>query len=169
MAVRRLALNDNAEFNSLVRDDFRVTTETEPVVTLDDCLGRYGWKDIVFMKIDAEVGDEYLSREGTILHGMLPLDSLRNKAGADLHLELCSSSPASVRVIPADSGTGPVSFPSISIRSRMDTSESILLQKKTRAELLPRWVCCRCCRRSKHARQRGGSRLLSISRNEYTG
>ena len=49
-------LNDNAEFNSLVRDDLATVT-TVPVETLDVCPERYGWKGIDFMKIDAE-GEE---------------------------------------------------------------------------------------------------------------
>jgi len=86
----RLALNDNSEFNSLVRDELpALTTETVPVVTLDDCLMRYGWKDIDFMKIDAE------GEEANIIAGgqrffteCSPLILYEVKAGADLHLEL---------------------------------------------------------------------------------
>jgi FkbM family methyltransferase len=85
-----LALNDNSEFNSLVRDDLpAATTETVPVVTLDDCLRRYGWTDIDFMKIDAE------GEEANIIAGgrrffteCSPLILYEIKASADLHLEL---------------------------------------------------------------------------------
>jgi FkbM family methyltransferase len=86
----RLALNDNAEFNSLVRDGLpAVTTETVPVVTLDDCLGRYGWKDIDFMKIDAEGEETNIIAGGRqFLTECSPLILYEVKAGADFHLEL---------------------------------------------------------------------------------
>jgi len=86
----RLALNDNAEFNSLVRDDLpAVTTETVPVVTLDDCLGRYGWKDIDFMVIDAEGEETNIIAGGRrCFTECSPLILYEIKAGADLHLEL---------------------------------------------------------------------------------
>jgi FkbM family methyltransferase len=86
----RLALNDNAEFNSLVRDDLpAVTTETVPVVTLDDCLTRYGWKDIDFMKIDAEGEETNIIAGGRrFFTECSPLILYEVKAGADLHLEL---------------------------------------------------------------------------------
>jgi protein O-GlcNAc transferase len=86
----RLALNDNAEFNSLVRDDLpAVTTETVPVVTLDDCLVRYGWKDIDFMKIDAEGEETNIIAGGRrFFTECSPLILYEIKAGADLHLEL---------------------------------------------------------------------------------
>jgi FkbM family methyltransferase len=86
----RLSLNDNSEFNSLIRDDLSaVTTETVPVVTLDDCLGRYGWEGIDFMKIDAE-GEETNIIEGgrRFFTECSPLILYEVKAGADLHLEL---------------------------------------------------------------------------------
>jgi FkbM family methyltransferase len=86
----RLALNDNSEFNSLVRDDLAaVTTETVPVVTLDDCLERYGWKDIDFMKIDAEGEETNIIAGGRrFFTECSPLILFEVKAGADLHLEL---------------------------------------------------------------------------------
>lgn len=86
----RLALNDNAEFNSLVRDAGpAIATEAVPVVTLDDCRGRYGWKDIDFMKIDAE-GEESNIIEGgrQFFAECSPLILYEIKAGADVHLEL---------------------------------------------------------------------------------
>jgi FkbM family methyltransferase len=86
----RLALNDNSEFNSLVRDELpALTTETVPVVTLDDCLVRYGWKDIDFMKIDAEGEEQNIIAGGRrFFTECSPLILYEIKAGADLHLEL---------------------------------------------------------------------------------
>jgi FkbM family methyltransferase len=86
----RLALNDNAEFNSIVRDELPAgTTETVPLVTLDDCLLRYGWKDIDFMKIDAEGEETNIIAGGRkFFSECSPLILYEIKAGADLHLEL---------------------------------------------------------------------------------
>jgi FkbM family methyltransferase len=86
----RLALNDNAEFNSLVRGNLpAAATETVRVVTLDDCLERYGWKNIDFMKVDAE-GEEtnIISGGRRFLTELSPLILYEVKAGLDLHLEL---------------------------------------------------------------------------------
>jgi FkbM family methyltransferase len=88
----RLALNDNAEFNSLVRDELpAVATETVPVVTLDDCLQRYNWNVIDFMKIDAEGEETNIIAGGRrFLAECSPLILYEVKAGLDFHLELVS-------------------------------------------------------------------------------
>jgi FkbM family methyltransferase len=86
----QLALNDNSELNSLVYENLSTdTTETVPLVTLDDCMDRYDWQEIEFIKIDAE------GEEANILQGgqrffteLSPLVQYEIKAGADLHLEL---------------------------------------------------------------------------------
>lgn len=86
----RLALNDNSEFNSLVREELpALTTETVAVVTLDDCLIRYGWKNIDFMKIDAEGEEKNIIAGGRrFFTECSPLILYEIKAGADLHLDL---------------------------------------------------------------------------------
>ena len=86
----RLALNDNAEFNSLVRDgDAAVAAETVPLVTLDDCLERYAWNDIDFMKIDAEGEETNIIAGGRrFFMECSPLILYEVKAGSELHLEL---------------------------------------------------------------------------------
>lgn len=54
----QLSLNANSELNALVRDQSTASaSETVPLVTLDECLERYGWHDIELVKIDAE-GEE---------------------------------------------------------------------------------------------------------------
>ena len=54
----RLALNDNSELNALVRDsEPSGASEAVRVSTLDECRERHGWRDIAFVKIDAE-GEE---------------------------------------------------------------------------------------------------------------
>lgn len=86
----RLALNDNAEFNSLISDEMSsVTAETVTVVTLDDCLKRYGWKGIDFVKIDAEGQETNIIAGGQqFFSECSPLVLYEVKAGTDLHLEL---------------------------------------------------------------------------------
>ena len=86
----QLALNDNAEFNALVRGNpSSVATETVQVVTLDDCMHRYAWKDIALVKMDAE-GEEANIIDGgrEFLKATSPLILYEVKAGPDLHLDL---------------------------------------------------------------------------------
>jgi len=54
----QLSLNLNSELNAIVHDNLSTGgCETVPVTTLDDCLESFGWRDIEFIKIDAE-GEE---------------------------------------------------------------------------------------------------------------
>jgi FkbM family methyltransferase len=50
----RLSLNANAEINALVDSRSAADGEQVPLVTLDACLQRHGWRSIDFLKIDAE-------------------------------------------------------------------------------------------------------------------
>jgi FkbM family methyltransferase len=59
----QLSLNKNSELNALVRDASAGASETVQLTTLDECLDVYGWRDVEFMKIDAE------GEEGKILEG----------------------------------------------------------------------------------------------------
>jgi protein O-GlcNAc transferase len=86
----RLALNDNAELNALVRGrEPSGASEVVNVATLDECLERHGWRDIAFVKIDAE-GEErnILSGGKRFLAEQSPLVQYEIKAGNDLHLDL---------------------------------------------------------------------------------
>jgi FkbM family methyltransferase len=86
----RLTLNDHAELNSLVRDPAPSgASEEVNVSTLDECLERFGWRDIAFIKLDAE-GEErnILSGGKRFLAEQSPLIEYEIKAGDDLHLEL---------------------------------------------------------------------------------
>jgi FkbM family methyltransferase len=86
----QLSLNDNSELNALSQG--RPLTgrfETVNVVTLDECLQRYDWRDIALLKIDAE------GEEGRIIAGgpaflarLSPLILYEVKAGSHMHLEL---------------------------------------------------------------------------------
>jgi protein O-GlcNAc transferase len=86
----RLALNDNSELNALVRGPAPSgASEEVKVSTLDECLERHGWRDIAFVKIDAE-GEErnILSGGKRFLAEQSPLVQYEIKAGNDLHLDL---------------------------------------------------------------------------------
>lgn len=86
----QLSLNGNSELNSLVRGEMSTSaSETVPLVNLDECLERYGWRDIDFMKIDAEGEEANILKGGKRFFADLsPLVQYEVKAGADLHLEL---------------------------------------------------------------------------------
>ena len=86
----QLSLNENSELNELVRgEQFVGTSETVPLVTLDACMDSYGWKDIDFIKIDAEGEEANILRGGTnFLASESPLIQYEIKASHDLHLDL---------------------------------------------------------------------------------
>ena len=86
----RLALNDNSELNALVRDsEPSGASEAVQVSTLDECHERHGWRDIAFVKIDAEGEEVNILRGGKrFLAEQSPLVQYEIKAGRNLHLEL---------------------------------------------------------------------------------
>ena len=86
----QLSLNDHSELNALVRSEqSTATSETVSLVTLDDCLQRYGWSDIAFVKIDAEGEEPNILKGGARFFAELsPLIQYEIKAGAELHMEL---------------------------------------------------------------------------------
>ncbi len=89
----QLSLSDQSEMNSLVRaDESAAHTETVPLVTLDECMQKYGWRDIAFMKIDAEGEEANILKGGRRFFAtMSPLIQYEVKAGAELHLELITA------------------------------------------------------------------------------
>jgi FkbM family methyltransferase len=102
----QLTLNNDPELNALSRAEETVgASETVPVATLDDCLQRYGWKHVDFVKIDAE-GEEANIIEGgrRFFTDLSPLILYEVKAGATLHLELVAKFAAvgfdSYRLVP---------------------------------------------------------------------
>jgi FkbM family methyltransferase len=102
----QLTTNDNSELNALVRDEGSGNaSETVELVTLDDCLQRFGWKQIDFLKIDAE-GEEANIIEGgrRFFAELSPLILYEVKAGEDVHLELVGKFAAlgfdSYRLVP---------------------------------------------------------------------
>jgi FkbM family methyltransferase len=102
----QLAVNDNSELNALVRGEQSANvSETVRLVTLDDCLRRYDWEKIDFLKIDAE-GEEANIIDGgrDFFTNLSPLILYEVKAGAEVHLELVEKFAAlgfdSYRLVP---------------------------------------------------------------------
>ena len=89
----RLSLNQNSELNALVRGPSAGdASEAVPLVTLDDRLEAYGWRDIEFVKIDAEGEESNILKGGKRFFTELsPLIEYEIKAGAEVHMELVSA------------------------------------------------------------------------------
>lgn len=102
----QLNLNDNAELNELVRGGNAAgLTETVPLITLDECLERHDWRDITFLKIDAEGEEAKILLGGRRFFAELsPLIEYEVKAGHDVHLDLVEAFAAlgyrSYRLVP---------------------------------------------------------------------
>jgi FkbM family methyltransferase len=102
----QLSLDPDSELNAVVHDQVPSSvTETVALVSLDDCLERYGWQDIDFLKIDAEGEEANILRGGKRFFAELsPLVQYEVKAGVDMHLELVEAFAAlgydSYRLVP---------------------------------------------------------------------
>jgi FkbM family methyltransferase len=86
----QLTLNANSELNALTQErPLTGSFETVDVVSLDECLRRYDWRDIALVKIDAEGEETHIIEGGRdFLAKLSPLILYEVKAGTDLHLEL---------------------------------------------------------------------------------
>lgn len=86
----QLSLHQQSEFNSLVHSPTSTgATETVELATLDQCLEHYGWRDITFLKIDAEGEEANILEGGTRFFAALsPLVQYEVNDAATLHLEL---------------------------------------------------------------------------------
>src|SRR5262245_49856976 len=86
----QLALQPSPEMNALVRGGQpAVPTENVQVLTLDECQESRGWRDIEFVKIDAEGEEADILKGGARFFAReSPLVQYEVKAGPDLHLEL---------------------------------------------------------------------------------
>lgn len=119
----QLSLHRDSEMNALARGGPAAgATEVVSVLTLDDCQESRGWRDIEFVKIDAE-GEEanILKGGGRFFASESPLVQYEVKAGDDFHLELVAAFAAlgyaSYRLVPGldllapfDAGTRPDGF-----------------------------------------------------------
>jgi len=85
----RLALNMNSELNAITKGAVAGASEEVPVSTLDECMERFGWKGIDFMKIDAEGEEENILRGGArFFASESPLIEFEYKAGAEVNVGL---------------------------------------------------------------------------------
>jgi FkbM family methyltransferase len=102
----RLSLNENSELNAIVPGNTPSSaSETVPVVTLDECMDRHGWRDIEFVKIDAEGQEANILKGGKRFFAELsPLVQYEIRAGSDVHMELVQEFAAlgydSYRLVP---------------------------------------------------------------------
>jgi FkbM family methyltransferase len=86
----RLALNPNSELNALLpAGNAGGASEEVPVTTLDEAAARLQWREVSFVKLDAE-GEEARILEGgeRFLAEQSPLVQFEIKAGADWNLGL---------------------------------------------------------------------------------
>lgn len=102
----QLSLNEDSELNALARGKSSAgTSETVPLVTLDQCLERYDWQDIAFMKIDAEGEEANILKGGERFFAeQSPLVQYEIKSGEGLSLKLVQDFAelgyASYRLVP---------------------------------------------------------------------
>jgi len=102
----QLSLNDNSELNALVHGKTPTSaSETVPLTTLDECMRRYGWQNIDFIKIDAEGEEANILKGGEMFFAdMSPLVQYEVKAKSDLHMDLVQDFAAlgyeSYRLVP---------------------------------------------------------------------
>jgi len=86
----RISLNLNSEMNSLVRNNCDyVHTEEVSLTTLDECQDLYNWKNIAYLKLDAE-GEEsnIISGGEKIFNKQSPLIQYEVRDGKKLHSNL---------------------------------------------------------------------------------
>jgi FkbM family methyltransferase len=86
----QLSVQENSELNELVRGGHSAgACETVPCATLDGCMDDYGWRDIDFVKIDAEGEEANILQGGAnFLATESPLIQYEIKAGSGWHLDL---------------------------------------------------------------------------------
>ena len=86
----QLSLNQNSELNALIHDQISTSaSETVTLVTLDGCMETYDWRDIEFMKIDAEGEEANILKGGIRFFSELsPLIQYEVKSGENINMEL---------------------------------------------------------------------------------
>ena len=87
LGTARLALNDNAELNELIRDaNTQVPSEEVPLSTLDTLMDQHDWQGIDFVKMDAEGEEAAIVRGGRrFLEQNSPLVQFEVKAGTQIN------------------------------------------------------------------------------------
>jgi hypothetical protein len=82
-------LNANSELNAITKGAVDGASEEVPVSTLDECMERFSWKEIDFMKIDAEGEEENILRGGKrFFAAESPLIEFEYKAGVEVNVGL---------------------------------------------------------------------------------
>jgi FkbM family methyltransferase len=86
----QLSLHSSSELNALVHGNQAASfSESVRVDTLDDCMDRFGWRDIDFVKIDAEGEESNIIKGGRrFLSEQAPLILYEVKNAMDVHYEL---------------------------------------------------------------------------------
>ena len=104
--IAQLSLHQNSELNELVREGAAAgTAETVALISLDDAMREYRWREIDFVKIDAEGEEAAIIRGGRdFFHTLSPLIQYEVKAGTAVHLGLVQAFAdigyASYRLVP---------------------------------------------------------------------
>lgn len=88
--IAQLSLHQNSELNELVREGAAAgTAETVALISLDDAMREYRWREIDFVKIDAEGEEAAIIRGGRdFFQALSPLIQYEVKASTSIHLEL---------------------------------------------------------------------------------
>ena len=88
-----LSLNENAEFNEIIRGNLPAGSfETVRLTTLDAAMAYHGWQGIDFIKIDAEGEEEAIIRGGRhFFHTESPLIQYEIKASQNVNLGLAQA------------------------------------------------------------------------------
>ncbi len=90
IGVANLFLNNNSELNSLVRNTVNMgPSELVEITTLDECMKLFNWKQIDFIKIDAEGEEKNIIQGGLDFFKIKsPLVMFEIKAGDQINLDL---------------------------------------------------------------------------------
>jgi FkbM family methyltransferase len=103
----RLILERHSEANAIAHGDSPVAaSEVVSIVSLDECMDRYQWSEIEFMKIDAEGEESNILKGGHRFFSQLaPLVQYELKKGDDFNLQLIEQFAAlgyqAYRLVPA--------------------------------------------------------------------
>jgi FkbM family methyltransferase len=135
-----LSLSPNSELNALTNDrNPEGSYEEIHTETVDQCMSRYGWSDIAFVKLDAEGHEErILKGAANFLAAASPLVMYEIKAGEQVNLDLVNAFRAmgydSYRLVP-----GPGALVPFDATQNIDPYQlNLFACKRDRAEMLAR-------------------------------
>jgi hypothetical protein len=135
-----LSLSPNSELNALTNDrNPEGSYEEIHTETVDQCMSRYGWSDIAFVKLDAEGHEErILKGAANFLAAASPLVMYEIKAGEQVNLDLVNAFRTlgydSYRLVP-----GPGALVPFDATQNIDPYQlNLFACKRDRAEMLAR-------------------------------